>query len=68
MALLLITHDLGVVAETCDRVMIMYAGCIVESGPVRAVYKNIRHPYTLVCLTLFPDWILIPIALTPLRA
>jgi len=46
MSLLLITHDLGVVAETCDRVMIMYAGSIVESGSIRAVYKNIKHPYT----------------------
>ncbi len=46
MSLLLITHDLGVVAETCDRVMIMYAGSIVESGTIRAVYKNIKHPYT----------------------
>ncbi len=46
MSLLLITHDLGVVAETCDRVMIMYAGSIVESGTVRKVYKNIQHPYT----------------------
>ena len=46
MALLLITHDLGVVAETCDRVMIMYAGRIVESGPVIEVYENILHPYT----------------------
>ena len=46
MSLLLITHDLGVVAETCDRVMIMYAGSIDESGTIRAVYKNIKHPYT----------------------
>lgn len=46
MALLLITHDLGVVAETCDRVMIMYAGRIVEAGSVKKVYKNILHPYT----------------------
>ena len=46
MSLLLITHDLGVVAETCDRVMIMYAGHIVESGTVDKVYRNIMHPYT----------------------
>ena len=46
MSLLLITHDLGVVAETCDKVMIMYAGHIVESGTVQKVYKNIMHPYT----------------------
>lgn len=46
MSLLLITHDLGVVAETCDKVMIMYAGHIVESGTVDKVYRNIMHPYT----------------------
>ncbi|MDL2293024.1 ABC transporter ATP-binding protein [Ruminococcaceae bacterium OttesenSCG-928-D13] len=46
MSMILITHDLGVVAETCDTVCIMYAGEIVESGKVRTVYKNPRHPYT----------------------
>jgi len=46
MSLILITHDLGVVAETCDKVCIMYAGEIVESGTVKRVYKNPRHPYT----------------------
>lgn len=46
MSLILITHDLGVVAETCDKVCIMYAGEIVESGAVKTVYKNPRHPYT----------------------
>lgn len=47
MALLLITHDLGVVAETCTRVAVMYAGQIVESGTVLEVYKEPRHPYTI---------------------
>ena len=46
MAMVLITHDLGVVAETCDNVAIMYAGQIVESGSVRDVYLNPKHPYT----------------------
>ncbi len=46
MSMILITHDLGVVAETCDKVCIMYAGEIVESGKVKVVYKNPRHPYT----------------------
>ena len=45
-SLLLITHDLGVVAETCDRVAIMYAGEIVESGTVEQVFRNTLHPYT----------------------
>lgn len=46
MSMILITHDLGIVAETCDRVAIMYAGEIVESGTIREVYKNVKHPYT----------------------
>lgn len=46
MSMILITHDLGIVAETCDRVAIMYAGEIVESGTIREVYKNGKHPYT----------------------
>lgn len=46
MAMILITHDLGVVAETCDKVAIMYAGQIVEVGTVREVYLHPKHPYT----------------------
>lgn len=46
MALILITHDLGVVAETCDRVAIVYAGEIVEIGTVEQVYLDTKHPYT----------------------
>ncbi len=45
-AVLLITHDMGVIAETCDRVAVMYAGRIAEIGPVREVIKNAKHPYT----------------------
>lgn len=45
-AMLLITHDLGIVAEICDKVAVMYAGEIVEYGTTREVFKNIRHPYT----------------------
>ena len=45
-SLILITHDLGVVAETCDRVAIVYAGEIVEIGTVEQVYLNTKHPYT----------------------
>ena len=46
MAVLLITHDLGVVAETADRVVVMYAGRKVEEGPVAELFRNPRHPYT----------------------
>jgi oligopeptide/dipeptide ABC transporter ATP-binding protein len=46
LSLLLITHDLGVVAETADRVAVMYAGRIVESGPVRSIFNDAKHPYT----------------------
>ena len=45
-AMLLITHDLGVVAEVCDKVAIMYAGQIVESGPIEKIYEETAHPYT----------------------
>jgi peptide/nickel transport system ATP-binding protein len=47
MAMILITHDLGVVAEVCDRVAIVYAGEIVEIGSIKEIYLNPRHPYTV---------------------
>jgi ABC-type dipeptide/oligopeptide/nickel transport system ATPase component len=45
-SVLLITHNLGVVAETCDDVAVMYAGKIIEKGNVREVFKEPLHPYT----------------------
>lgn len=45
-AIMLITHDLGVVAELCDRVVVMYGGKVVEEGDVRTIIKNPQHPYT----------------------
>lgn len=45
-AMLFITHNLGIVAETCDRVAVMYAGRIVEQGPVRDIFADPQHPYT----------------------
>ncbi|HYC53936.1 MAG TPA: ABC transporter ATP-binding protein [Candidatus Binatia bacterium] len=54
MALLLITHDLGVVAERCSRVLVMYAGRVVEEGPVTRVFEKPDHPYTLGLLRSVP--------------
>jgi peptide/nickel transport system ATP-binding protein len=54
LALLLITHDLGVIAETADRVAVMYSGRIVETGPVRAIFRNPAHPYTRGLLASMP--------------
>ncbi|MGE3956907.1 MAG: ABC transporter ATP-binding protein [Vicinamibacterales bacterium] len=54
LAMLLITHDLGVVAETADRVAVMYAGRIVEHGPVRDVLRAPDHPYTRGLLASLP--------------
>jgi peptide/nickel transport system ATP-binding protein len=45
-AVMLITHDMGVIAETADRVAVLYAGRVAEIGPVREVVRNARHPYT----------------------
>ena len=54
LSLLLITHDLGVIAETADRVAVMYAGRIVETGPVRAILREPQHPYTRGLLASTP--------------
>lgn len=51
LAVVLITHNLGIVAETCERVAVMYAGRIVEEGPVAAVFSAPRHPYTQALLS-----------------
>ncbi len=54
MALILITHDLGVVAGTCGRIAVMYAGRIVETAPTRDLFARPRHPYTLGLLRSVP--------------
>jgi peptide/nickel transport system ATP-binding protein len=54
MAILLVSHDLAVIAGHCDRVMVMYAGVIMESGPVDAVLRQPRNPYTLALLEARP--------------
>ncbi len=55
LSLILITHDLSVIAETCDRTLVMYAGRVVEEGPVRTIFSAPRHPYTSKLLGAFPS-------------
>ena len=55
-ALLLITHDLGVVAEMADEVAVMYAGRIVERAPTAALFVTPQHPYTIGLLGASPEW------------
>ena len=52
---LLVTHDLGVVASTCDRIVVMYHGAVVEEGPVTDVFAAPAHPYTRALLAALPD-------------
>jgi peptide/nickel transport system ATP-binding protein/oligopeptide transport system ATP-binding protein len=54
MSIILITHDLGVVAETCDRVIVMYAGQVFEEGPVRDIFADPQNPYTEGLLRSMP--------------
>ncbi len=54
-AVMLITHDMGVIAETCDRVAVMYAGRIAEIGPVHQVINQPSHPYTSGLMAAIPD-------------
>ena len=54
MSMVLISHDLGVVAETCDRIIILYAGQVCESGTSEQVLQNPKHPYTEALLTSVP--------------
>lgn len=55
LTLVMITHDISVVAETCDDVAVMYAGKIIEIGPVSQVLKNSTHPYTMGLANAFPN-------------
>ncbi len=54
MSVLFITHDLGVIAEVCDHVAVMYLGRIVEAGPVREIFHNPKHPYTIRLMESIP--------------
>lgn len=55
LSMILITHDLGVVAEVCDDVVVMYAGKVAEQGTVREIFKNPKHPYTRGLLRSIPS-------------
>jgi oligopeptide/dipeptide ABC transporter ATP-binding protein len=55
LAIVLVTHDLGVIAEVCDSVVVMYGGVVAEYGPIDAVYNAPQHPYTQLLLEAFPD-------------
>ena len=55
MSVVIVTHDLGVVAETCDRVAVMYAGRVMEAGPIQAVFEHTGHAYTLGLMRSIPD-------------
>jgi len=55
LSILLVTHDLGIVAELCDNVMVMYGGVLAEYAPVDVIYNEPRHPYTQELLKAFPD-------------
>jgi oligopeptide/dipeptide ABC transporter ATP-binding protein len=54
MAVMMITHDMGVVAETCQRVIVMYAGQVIEAAPVKDLFQNPAHPYTKALLSSVP--------------
>jgi oligopeptide/dipeptide ABC transporter ATP-binding protein len=55
LAIMLVTHDLGVVAETCDSVLVMYGGVTAEYAPVDTIFNQPQHPYTQELLRAFPD-------------
>jgi peptide/nickel transport system ATP-binding protein/oligopeptide transport system ATP-binding protein len=67
MSVILVTHDLGVIAQTCDRLAVMYAGRIVETGPVADIFRQPRHAYTLGLLNSVPraDAVRQPLASIP---
>ncbi len=54
LSLIVVTHDFGIVAKICDRVMVMYAGKIVENAPIKEIFNSPRHPYTIALINSLP--------------
>ena len=67
LSMVLVTHDISVVAYLCDDVVVMYAGQVVESGPVREVLAHPRHPYTMGLRNAFPDLLSDAMELVPIH-
>ena len=67
LAMILVTHDMAVVAYACDRAAVMYTGKIVEAGPVAAVLEAPYHPYTMGLMHAFPDIRADEVALVPIE-
>jgi peptide/nickel transport system ATP-binding protein len=67
LSIVLVTHDISVVAYLCDEVVVMYAGQVVESGPVREVLARPRHPYTMGLRNAFPDLMSDAMELVPIH-
>ncbi|MFQ5567096.1 MAG: ABC transporter ATP-binding protein, partial [Paracoccaceae bacterium] len=66
MGIIFITHDLGVIAQTADKVAVMYLGRLIEQGPVREVIRSPAHPYTQGLLNALPDLEDLDTALSPI--
>ena len=67
LSMVMVTHDISVVAYLCDEVVVMYAGQVVESGPVREVLARPRHPYTMGLRNAFPDLLSDAMELVPIH-
>jgi peptide/nickel transport system ATP-binding protein len=67
LSIVMVTHDISVVAYLCDEVVVMYAGQVVESGPVREVLARPQHPYTMGLRNAFPDLLADAMALVPIH-
>jgi peptide/nickel transport system ATP-binding protein len=67
LSMVMVTHDISVVAYLCDEVVVMYAGQVIESGPVREVLSRPRHPYTMGLRNAFPDLLSDMMELVPIH-